>query len=71
MLSYLFGGYGYGPDVNGTDENAELQKFEVNYNPQVAPRDKRLLFYLEDSDFTDLDDFVTKECAKYKHELQS
>ena len=65
---YLFGGDGYGPD---TDQNAVLQKFEVNYNPQVAPRDKRNLEDLRDSDFVDLNEFVTKECTKYQFRLQS
>ena len=72
--SYLFGGVGYGPDdpdSNGTDTNATLQTFEINYNADVAPRDKRKLKNLEDSNFQDLDAFVTSECGKYSEELES
>ena len=80
--SYLFGGYGYGPDTavsNGTDSSnsSEIlvtstpQTFEVNYNPDVAPRDKSKLKKFADSDFQDLDAFVSSECGKYSEELQS
>ena len=75
--SYLFGGVGYGPDIddsNGTDSsNASqtLQTFQVNYNPDVAPRDKSKLKKFADSDFSDLDAFVASECGKYSQELES
>ena len=80
--SYLFGGVGYGPDTvesNGTDSSnsseilvtSTKQPFEVNYNPDVAPRDKSNLKKFADSDFQDLNAFVSSECGKYSEELQS
>ena len=76
--SYLFGGVGYGPDIasNKTDSDeteyiATLQTFQNSYNPDVAPRDKRHLKNLEDSNFQDLDAFVTSECGKFSQELES
>ena len=76
--SYLFGGVGYGPDIasNKTDSDeteyiATLQTFQNSYNPDVAPRDKRHLKNLEDSNFRDLDAFVTSECGKFSQELES
>ena len=79
----MFGGVGYGPDKavsNGTDSSnsSEIlfylptkQTFEVNYNPDVAPRDKSNLKKFADSDFQDLNAFVSSECGKYSEELQS
>ena len=75
--SYLFGGVGYGPDTaveNGTDPTlftSTKQTFTSNYNPDVAPRDKSKLKKFADSDFQDLDAFVSSECGKYSDELQS
>ena len=79
--SYLFGGVGYGPDTddsldsNGTDSSnatdPTLQTFQVNYNPDVAPRDKSKLKKFADTDFKDLDAFVASECGKYSQELES
>ena len=78
--SYLFGGVGYGPDMtnNETDSNGTeyeyiptQQTFENSYNPDVAPRDKRKLKNFEDSNFQDLDAFVTSECGKFSQELES
>ena len=60
-------------DSNGTEYEyiATQQTFENSYNPDVAPRDKRKLKNLEDSNFQDLDAFVTSECGKFSQELES
>ena len=60
-------------DSNGTEYEyiATQQTFENSYNPDVAPRDKRKLKNFEDSNFQDLDAFVTSECGKFSQELES